>query len=173
MLKNKLLLYLLNFLLIIFLQSFLQPLVNIKGNSVIFIIPFIISNILLFDYIDSIIVNILSIFIFCSVYTNDFGVYIIIAIVISYAIEQLKKKLYIERIEVSVISVFIVNLLIVSLYSIFYIMLAKGIDIKQLFETFLIRSIIDSVTSVFLFSLFKKESIYLNRIKKGRNLKEE
>jgi len=172
--KNKVILHGANIIGATVLQMVLQEFVYIRGNSILLYIPLLVSNIIFFEFMDALIANLILIFIFCSVFTNSFFINIFLTILLLFVNNKLKERIYLERIEI-----FLIYLLgfILSLNLLYYLIesyINKTLpNISLLLNTSVVQFILDSIFGIFTYFIISKESKYLLRLKKGRNLREE
>lgn len=174
MFKNKIILYGANIIITIVLQTILQELVYVKGNSILLYIPLLICNIVFFEFMDALIINLILIFIFCSIFTGSFFIDIFLMVMLLLITKQLREKLYLERVEIFLIYLFgflltrsFLNYLVESYInrSLPNVSLVLDISVTQF--------ILNSIVGVFIYFIIARQGKYLLRLKKGRNLKEE
>ncbi|ADQ07140.1 conserved hypothetical protein [Caldicellulosiruptor hydrothermalis 108] len=174
MLKNKLILHGINIVIAILFQTVLQEVIQIKGNTVLLFLPLIVSNAIFFDFSDAIIANLFIIFVFCFLFTNSFFLNLFLMVLLVITSNRLKEKIYLQRVEI-----FLLFLLmyIFSLNLLQYVTIGIAFNRIPLPSVFLSNSIIqfilDSVFGIFIYFTVLRESKYLLKLKKGRNLKEE
>lgn len=174
MLKNKVMLYGANIIVATVLQTVLQELVYIKGNSILLYIPLLVCNVIFFEFTDALIVNLVLIFIFSSVFANSFFINIFLMVVLLFINKQLKEKIYLERIEIFLIYLFGFLLSKNLLHYLIESYVSKTLlNVSLILSISVIQFILDSISGIFVYFVISKESKYLLRLKKGRNLKEE
>lgn len=174
MFKNKLILHALNIVFIIFFQTVLQEIIQVKGNTVLLFLPLVISNAIFFDFSDALIANFFVVFVFCFLFTNNFFLNLFLIVILVFISSKLKEKVYLQRVEM-----FLLFLLmyILTLNLLEYI--SVGLTYKEVplpsvfFNNSVIQFILDSVFGIFIYYTVLKESKYLLKLKKGRNLREE
>lgn len=158
----------------IIFQTVFQTFLRIDGNSVLFYIPFIISYVILFDFIEALIVNIVFIVVFCGIFSNGIILNILFMIFTCLINKQVKEKIYVQRTEVFIIYLFFYTLIInIIYYFILQILSGTFINVSLLLKTTFIQFILNSIFGIFVFHIILKQSKYLERLKKGRNLVEE
>ncbi|WAM35107.1 hypothetical protein OTK01_001427 [Caldicellulosiruptor acetigenus] len=174
MLKNKLILHGINIVIAIIFQTVLQEVIQIKGNTVILFLPLIVSNAIFFDFSDAIIANLFIIFVFCFLFSNSFFLNLFLMVLLVIISNRLKEKIYLQRVEIFLLFLLIY---IFSLNLLQYITIGIAFNRIPLPSVFLSNSIIqfilDSVFGIFIYFTVLRESKYLLKLKKGRNLKEE
>ncbi len=174
MLKNKLILHGINIFIAIIFQTVLQEVIQIKGNTVLLFLPLIVSNAIFFDFSDAIIANLFIIFVFCFLFSNSFFLNLFLMVLLVIISNRLKEKIYLQRVEIFLLFLLIY---IFSLNLLQYITIGIAFNRIPLPSVFLSNSIIqfilDSVFGIFIYFTVLRESKYLLKLKKGRNLKEE
>ncbi|ADQ40795.1 hypothetical protein Calkr_1288 [Caldicellulosiruptor acetigenus I77R1B] len=174
MLKNKLILHGINIVIAIIFQTVLQEVIQIKGNTVLLFLPLIVSNAIFFDFSDAIIANLFIIFVFCFLFSNSFFLNLFLMVLLVIISNRLKEKIYLQRVEIFLLFLLIY---IFSLNLLQYITIGIAFNRIPLPSVFLSNSIIqfilDSVFGIFIYFTVLRESKYLLKLKKGRNLKEE
>lgn len=174
MLKNKLILHGINIVIAIIFQTVLQEVIQIKGNTVLLFLPLIVSNAIFFDFSDAIIANLFIIFVFCFLFSNSFFLNLFLMVLLVIISNRLKEKIYLQRVEIFLLFLLIY---ICSLNLLQYITIGIAFNRIPLPSVFLSNSIIqfilDSVFGIFIYFTVLRESKYLLKLKKGRNLKEE
>ncbi|AEM73343.1 hypothetical protein Calla_0691 [Caldicellulosiruptor acetigenus 6A] len=174
MLKNKLILHGINIFIAIIFQTVLQEVIQIKGNTVILFLPLIVSNAIFFDFSDAIIANLFIIFVFCFLFSNSFFLNLFLMVLLVIISNRLKEKIYLQRVEIFLLFllmyIFSLNLLQYIAVSIAF----KQIPLPSEFlGNSIVQFILDSVFGIFIYFTVLRESKYLLKLKKGRNLKEE
>lgn len=174
MLKNKLILHGINIFIAIIFQTVLQEVIQIKGNTVLLFLPLIVNNAIFFDFSDAIIANLFIIFVFCFLFSNSFFLNLFLMVLLVIISNRLKEKIYLQRVEIFLLFLLIY---IFSLNLLQYITIGIAFNRIPLPSVFLSNSIIqfilDSVFGIFIYFTVLRESKYLLKLKKGRNLKEE
>jgi hypothetical protein len=174
LLKNKLILHGINIFIAIIFQTVLQEVIQIKGNTVLLFLPLIVSNAIFFDFSDAIIANLFIIFVFCFLFSNSFFLNLFLMVLLVIISNRLKEKIYLQRVEIFLLFLLIY---IFSLNLLQYITIGIAFNRIPLpsvfFSNSIIQFILDSVFGIFIYFTVLRESKYLLKLKKGRNLKEE
>jgi len=172
--KNKVMLYGANIIGATVLQTVLQEIVYIKGNSILLYIPLLVCNVIFFEFTDALIANVILIFIFYSIFTNSFFIDVFLMVALLFVNKRLKERIYLERIEIFLIYLFSFLLSKNLLQYLIESYVNKTIpNVSLMLSTSVIQFILDSISGIFIYLVISKESKYLLRLKKGRNLKEE
>ncbi|WPX10003.1 hypothetical protein [Anaerocellum danielii] len=174
MLKNKLILHGINIVYTIFFQTIIQEIIQVKGNTVLLFIPLVVSNTIFFEFSDAMIFNLLIVFVFCFLFTDNFYLNLFLTVILIFISNKLKEKVYLQRVEIFLLFllmyIFTLNLLQYITVGLAY----KEIPVPSVFlSNSVIQFILDSVFGIFIYFAVSKESKYLLKLKKGRNLKEE
>ncbi|WP_231503299.1 hypothetical protein [Caldicellulosiruptor bescii] len=174
LLKNKFILHGINIVIAIIFQTVLQEVIQIKGNTVLLFLPLIVSNAVFFDFLDAIIANLFIIFVFCFLFTNNFFLNLFLMVLLVIISNRLKEKIYLQRVEIFLlfllIYIFFLNL---SQYTAIGIAFNEIPVLSVLLSNSIIQFILNSIFGIFIYFTVSRESKYLLKLKKGRNLKEE
>lgn len=174
MLRNKVIFHSLNIVFIIIAQSILQDAIRINNNSVLLYLPLSICNILFFELVEAFIVNSILVLVFCSIFSNGILINIFLMVMLLILNKKLKERIYVERVEIFLIYLFgFIFILNTFFYFISQYLNGYLIDISILFKNVFAQFILSSIFGIFIYEIIAKENKYLERLKKGRNLKEE